>query len=297
MRRLDDRDDIEAYGVDDHAPRVPFTSSFEQLALDRLALARYVLDIEPDVVIHLQSVQRSSEEGSTTAPDERMVGALALFGAIERLETVSHVIVKSDSAVYGSSPRNPSILHESATTRGDADRFARDLTEMESFLASARERHPHVDFTVLRFAPILGPNIGNPISRYVTLPIVPTMMGFDPRLQFIGEDDAVAAIVHAMDNPTDGTFNIAAQGQLYLSRVLRLGHRAPQFLPGRVYDSAIRALAQADLRVPAHLRGLLKHGRVLDTTAMRTMLRFHPVRTCRQTVLHAYGRLPEPADA
>ncbi len=297
MRRLDARDDVEAFGVDDRAPGVEFASSFEQISLDRLALARYVLEIEPDVVIHLQSVQRSSEEGAAAASDERIVGALALFGAIERLDSVSQVIVKSDSAVYGSSPRNPSILREATGPRRDSDRFARDLGEMESFIENARSRHPHVAFTVLRFAPILGPTIRNPISRYLTLPVVPTMMGFDPRLQFIGEDDAVGAVVHAMDHPVDGVFNVASRGQLYLSRVLRLGHRAPQLLPGRIFEGATRALAQADVPVPAHIRGLLKHGRVLDTTAMRTELRFHPSLTCRQTVLNTYGRLPEPAHA
>jgi hypothetical protein len=44
-----------------------------------------------------------------------------------------------------------------------------------------------------------------------------------------------------------------------------------------------------NVSVPRHLRGLLKHGRVVDTTEMKERLGFEPSFTCRQTVLSAYG--------
>ena len=293
MRALDARPDVEAFGVDDVGPRVEFASPFLKLDLDRLALARHVLEVEPDGVIHLQSVHRRAEEGRKAEAEDRIVGALALFGAIERLGTVSSVIVKSDTAIYGASPRNPSVMAETTRPQGRPSRFQRDLTEMERFIDSMRERHPDVTYTTLRLAPIFGPNVANPISRYLTLPTVPTQLGFDPRLQFTHEDDAVAVIEHTLDNPIDGTFNVAGDGQMSLSRILRLGRRIPQFLPGRTFDSAIRTLARGGLPIPDHITGLLKHGRVVDTTLMRSELGFVPGRTCRQTVLNAYGRVRE----
>jgi UDP-glucose 4-epimerase len=198
------------------------------------------------------------------------------------------VIVKSDAAVYGASPRNPSVLREITRPQGRASRFQRDLTEMELFINDLRERHPDISFTTLRFASILGPNVGNPVSRYLTLPIVPTLMGFDPRLQFTDERDAVAVLEHALDEPADGTFNVAGDGQMYLSRMLRLGRRIPQPLPGRMFDTALRNLSRLNLAVPDHVTGLLKHGRVIDTTLMRSELGYEPAHTCRQTVLNTY---------
>ena len=288
IRRLSLRMDVEVYAVDDVAPKVEFDAPFQRLDLDRLALARHVLEVEPDVVIHLQSVHRLAEEGRKTESEDRIVGALALFGAIERLGTVESVIVKSDAAIYGASPRNPSLLRENTRPQGRASRFQRDLSEMERFIDYLREQHPAIAFTTLRFASILGPNVGNPLSRYLTLPIVPTLMGFDPRLQFTDERDAVSVIEHALDKPADGTFNIAGEGQIYLSRMLRLGRRIPQPLPGRMFDSAIRNLSRLNLFVPDHITGLLKHGRVIDTTLMRTELGFEPAHTCRQGVLNTY---------
>lgn len=292
-RHLESRSDVEVFAVDNKDPRVPFSSDFRRLSLDRLTLARYVIDIRPNVVFHLQSIHPTSEHGRNTEAEERIVGALALFGAIERLDTVEKVIVKSDTGFYGASPRNPSVLGETTRPQGKPSRFQRDLSEMERFIAEAATRHPNTQFSVLRFAPIFGPRIKNPISRYLTLPSVPTLMGFDPRLQFIHENDAVAALEHAADHDVAGTFNVAAPGQMYLSRVLRLGRRIPQPLPGRLFDGAVSGLSRVNISVPDHLKGLLKHGRVTDTTRMTQILGFEPSFACRQTVLNAYGHRPK----
>jgi UDP-glucose 4-epimerase len=276
------------FAVDDIDPIVSFDSPFEKLSLERLSLARYMLEVEPDTIMQLQSVHHTAEEGKNTGADERVVGALALFGAIDRLDSVRSVIVKSDTAFYGSSPRNPSVMKETTRPQGTPSKFQRDLTEMEHFVTDVAKRHTHVTYTILRFAPIFGRNVGNPLSRYLNLKFVPTMMGFDPRIQLTHEDDGVAALEHALDADVEGTFNVAGGGQIYLSRLLRLGNRIPQPLPGRLYDSALKGLARANISVPDHLRAFLKNGRVVDTTLMRSTLGFHPEHTCRETVLSGY---------
>lgn len=294
---LEQRVGVEVFAVDDQEPRVEFASDFQRLSLDRLSFARYLLDIEPTTVVHLQTVDRSGAVGGRRAHEESVVGAQALFGAIGRSRSVQRVIVKSDGAFYGTSPRNPSVLTEELAGRGQASQYERDLQDMEEFVRATEAAQEGTEFTVLRFAPIIGPNVSNPLSRYLTLPVMPTKMGFDPRLQFIHELDAVGAILHSIDADISGTFNIAARGQLFLSRVLRLGLRIPQPLPGRLFDSAIRGLARIDLVIPEHTVAMLKHGRVMDTALMIEALHFHPRFTCRQAVLSMYGRLPALVDA
>jgi UDP-glucose 4-epimerase len=174
-------------------------------------------------------------------------------------------------------------------------RYQRDLVQMEGFVRDVAAAHDHVDYTILRFAPVFGPTIRNPISRYLTLPGVPTRLGFDPRLQFVAEQDAVAAYAHAIDHPVPGTFNVAAPGQLYLSRVLRLGLRIGQPLPKRAYHAALRGLARTGLELPQHTVSMLKHGRVMDTTTTASVLGFTPQLTSRQVTMAGYGRIPETA--
>jgi UDP-glucose 4-epimerase len=289
IQRLERRAHVEIHAVDHIRPRITFTSPFHHLELDRLEFAHFVLEIEPEIVVHLQTVDRSAELGRSRAHEEAVVGAQALAGAIARAAPIRRVIVKSDAAIYGSSPRNPSVFEETSRPHGRRSRFPRDLSEMERFFETIGERYDHVETTVLRFTSIFGPNVGNPISRFLRLRIVPTLAGFDPRMQFIYEDDAVRALEHAVMTPVAGTFNVAAPGQLYLSRVLRLGRRLPQPLPKRGFETALRMLRRLELSVPPHIEGLLKHGMVVNADRMENELGFSPRLNARQSVLAAYG--------
>ncbi len=288
--------DTEVLAVDDLDPVETFSSPFERLNLDHLSFARFLLDSKPHTVIHLQTVDRSALLGSTRAHEESTVGAQALFGAIGRCTTVRHVIVKSDGAYYGAGPRSPSVVHVDTKPARSTGRYQRDLEQMETFVHEMAERHEHVDYTILRLAPIFGPTIGNPLSAYLTLPGVPTLLGFDPRLQLISEQDALEVFHHVTDHPVPGTFNVAGRGQLYLSRILRLGRRVPQPLPKRAFRAALRGLERSGIPLPRHTVSLLKHGRVMDTTGMESVLGFTPALSCRQTTMVAYGRVSPEVD-
>ena len=133
------------------------------------------------------------------------------------------------------------------------------------------------------------------MSRYLRLPAVPTRLGYDPRLQLISEYDVVNALTHTLENPIAGAFNIAAPGQLYLSRVLRLGHRISQPLPRRAYDIAVKGMSRADLHLPGHVKRLVHYGLIADTRRMTEVLGFAPAYNLRQTVLAGYGVLPPRA--
>lgn len=286
---LERRGDLSVFAADEIEPRVPFSSPFAKLEMDRTELAYHLLDVAPEVVIHLLTVDRSVEMGSHRAHEEAIRGGQALFGAIGRSDTVRHVIVKSDAARYPVGPRNPSIMNES-TPGTSSSRYGREIADIEQVVATVAPHHTDVTYTLLRLAPIFGADIGNVLSRFLTLPVVPTRLGFDPRLHLINQDDAVAAFIHALDDPVPGTFNVATSGPMYLSRLLRLGRRVAQPLPKRPFESAIGALGRTGLHIPSHLTAMLHHGLVIDTASMREDLGFTPHLNTRQTVLAGYGR-------
>jgi UDP-glucose 4-epimerase len=292
VQRLEARSDTTVVPVDEVAPRVPFATPLLKASLDTLEFARTVIDIRPDVVIHLQTLDRTAELGRLRAREGMVLGAQALFGAISRVRTVRQVLVKSDTAIYGAGPRHPSILNESTdVAERTTTRYERSLEEVERFVADVAAKMPDVDFTMLRFVGIFGEAVGNGISHYLRLPTVPTILGWDPRLQLIHEDEAVRAVLHTLDHPVPGTFNIAADGQLYLSRILRLGKRRVRPIPRPQFERALRVLGAGELAKQRHLLSLLQHGRVVDTTKMRQILGFSSLLDCRQTVLAGYGRL------
>ena len=292
VQRLEARPDTTVVPVDELTPRVTFATPLLKASLDTLEFARSVIDLRPDVVIHLQTLDRIAELGRVRSREGMVLGAQALFGAISRVGTVRQVVVKSDTAIYGAGPRHPSILDESTeVAERTTHRYERNLEEVERFVADVAKRMPHVDFTVLRFVGIFGESVGNGISHYLRMQTVPTVLGWDPRLQLIHEDEAVRAVLHALDNPVPGTFNVAAEGQLYLSRILRLGRRRVRPIPRPQFERALRVLGASEVAKQRHLLSMLHHGRVVDTTRMREILGFSSMLDCRQTVLAGYGRL------
>lgn len=291
LAELDSHPDVEAFGVDEIPPRTPAPARFAQLGMDRAELARHVLDTEPDTIVHLLTVDRTVELGRRRAHDQAVVGVQALFGAIGRSRTVRRVVVKSDAAVYRIGPRSPSVFTEKTPGRGQLSRYGSQLADLERLVSDLTPIHEHVRYAVLRLAPIFGARVGNPLSRFLGLPVLPTLLGQDPRLELLHEDDAVAAFRTAMDSEAAGVFNIGAGPPVYLSRIIRLGRRIEQPLPRRALDAARRGLARSGHHLPSHVTGMLEHGVALDSTRAHAELGFAPRVAGREAVLAGYAHM------
>ena len=83
-------------------------------------------------------------------------------------------------------------------------------------------RQPLLRCCMLRYQPEIGPALDAPLVRYLTLPVVPVQLGFDPRLQLLHADDATAALAAAVANPVRGAVNVGPEGAISLSHALRL---------------------------------------------------------------------------
>lgn len=294
IQRLERLPGVEVIAVDELDATVEFDSPVHDLAIDELEFAHFFLDTRPHVLIHLQAIDRAAILGREKSHSRVVMGARGLFGALERCTDIEKVVMRSDSAFYGSGPRQPSILGEETTPKRTTSAYSRSIRDVEHLLAEVATDLPHVTFTTLRLAPIVGSEINNPLSRYLRLPVVPTILGYDPRLQVIHEEDAVSALLHAVGHPVQGTFNIAADGQLYLSRALRLGRRLAQPLPAPQHRAAMRAAGSLRGRFPGSLEYYLRYGRFMDTTLMKQSFGWKPELTSRQAILAAYGRIAAP---
>ena len=105
---------------------------------------------------------------------------------------VRRLVVVSSTMLYGPWPDNPNFLteaHPAARASGRPQR-GKPAIEAESLLASWARGHPDTEVTVLRNCWILGPSYeDHVVTRYLARPVVPTLMGYDPLLQFVHEDD------------------------------------------------------------------------------------------------------------
>ena len=128
---------------------------------------------------------------------------------------VRHILYFSSTSVYGAHPDNPDFLTEDHPVRPiPGFQYSEDKLESESRLTDFASRNPSVTVTVLRGCPVLGPNSNNFISNAFQKPLLPSIAGADPDMQFLHEDDLVDALAACLDRMPPGTYNVAGEGTI-----------------------------------------------------------------------------------
>jgi len=242
-------------------------------------IGKVIADDKVDTVVHLGVIATTSSAGRRASMREvSVVGSMQLLAACQQAASVERLIVKSSARVYGSSPSDPAKFSEDMSPqRIPSSGLGKASVEVEGYVRGFARRRPDVRVTLLRFANLIGPQVDTMMARYLELPIVPTVLGFDPRLQFCHDEDALDALHHSSLADVPGSFNVAGDHVLTLVQaVRRLGrpHIGVPPLALGTLGSLIPQLRQADLSAEQIL--FLTYGRGLDTTAMRQNLGFEP---------------------
>ena len=280
-------------------------ADFVQVDIRQSPIARVLAEHAVDTVVHLDVSGTALAGGSrATVKETNVIGTMQLLGACQKSSTVRCLVVKSSTSVYGSAPRDPAVCDETTPAKSlPQGGFAKDAVEVEGYVRGFARRRPDVAVCILRFANILGPAVDTPLAEYFALPVLPSVFGYDPRLQFVHEDDVLEVLRLAAHRAEpagrgSGTYNVAGDGVLLLSQCARrLGRPTlPVLLPAVTWaGAALRALGLTDFS-PEQLR-LLTHGRVVDTRRMREVLGFTPRYTTAETFAafvraHGPGLLP-----
>ncbi|MEU6418029.1 NAD-dependent epimerase/dehydratase family protein [Streptomyces spiralis] len=266
-------------------------ADFIQADIRQATIARVLAETGADTVVHMDVTGTALGGGSrATVKETNVIGTMQLLGACQKSPSVKRLVVKSSTNVYGSASRDPAVFTETTPAKSlPSGGFAKDAVEVEGYVRGFARRRPDVAVCVLRFANILGPTVDTPLASYFALPVLPTVFGYDPRLQFVHEDDVIEVLRIASHEArrgtlNSGTFNIAGDGVLLLSQCSRrLGRpTVPLLLPAVTWvGSLVRTLGMTDFS-PEQIR-LLTHGRVVATDQMRDTLGFTPKYTTAET--------------
>ena len=250
-------------------------------------IAKVIAHASVDTVVHASlSANPGSSGGRTAMKEMNVIGTMQLLAACQKAPTVKRMVLKSTSAVYGSSPRDPALFDETMVPKDlPSGGYAKDAVEIEGYLRGFARRRPDVAVTVLRFSNFIGPRIDTVFTRYFALPAVPTVLGYDARVQLLHEEDALAVLERAASHEIPGTFNVAADGVLLLSQALRRAGRIAVPVPSSAVGPVSRIFRSARLVdfSPEQMR-LLNFGRVVDNTRLRTQFGFTP----RWTTMQAF---------
>jgi UDP-glucose 4-epimerase len=160
--------------------------------------------------------------------------------------------------------------------------FGKDSVEVEGYVRGFSRRRADVEISMLRMANIVGPGVRTGLTDYLSLPVIPTPLGFDARLQLVHEDDALQALLLATMGPPVGIVNVAGDGIITVQQAARLAGRATIPVPLSAYGLLGQFVKRAGLADFTHEQTqYLIWGRGTDTTRMRAMLHLEPEFTTR----------------
>jgi UDP-glucose 4-epimerase len=277
-------------GLDTIEPKEPIPGlDFIQADIRNPLLVELFKSEQVKVVYHLAF--KESIRPSESAFDHNVMGTMKVLGACAE-SNVAKIILMSSTAVYGAKAKNPAYLVED-TSLGGSRSFGsiRDLIEIEAFCNGFRVQAPEKVLTILRYANIIGPQVESPMTRFLREPLSPSLLGFDPMMQLIHEDDVVDSMMHVVESDYSGTFNIAAKDVLPLSKVMGLAGkvRIPVFHLFAYWGYSM--MGGSGLRLSRHIPIELDYIRyrwVGDLQKMEEVLQFEPA-IAAEDALREYG--------
>src|SRR6266571_9332031 len=280
-QRLEADPDVEyIIGVDVEEPEVDLErAEFVRADIRNPLIAKVIQAAEVDTLVHLAIIATPTRVGGRSAMKEiNVIGSLQLFAACQKVPSLRKLVMKSSTAVYGASPRDPALFTEDMGAR-DMPRhgFAKDSVEVEQYARDFGRRRRDVDVTILRFANFMGSQIETTLTRFFSLPVVPSPIGYDPRLQFIHEEDAEEVLYQATREDHPGIFNVAADGVVLLSQAIRICGKLPLKVPlplASPVANVVRRLGLVDF--PSDQVKFLVYGRVADNDRLKRIFGFTP---------------------
>ena len=199
-------------GVDVVPPRGDLArADFVRADIRNPVIAKVIVRERVDTVVHTSvSATPASAGGRTSTKELNVIGTMQLLAACQQAPDVRKLVLKSSAAFYGASNRDPAMFTEGMSAkRLPGGGYAKDVNEVEAYTRGFARRRPDVEVSTLRFANVIGPQITTGISGYFRLPVIPKVLGFNPRLQFLHEQDALDVLEHATIREETGTYNVA----------------------------------------------------------------------------------------
>jgi UDP-glucose 4-epimerase len=266
--------EIEAIiGVDNEEPSIELErTEYVKVGAQHALLRRVVEAAQIDTVVDTRLVVDSATTAPSKAHENNVIGTMNILAACSgRDSPVRKVVFKSSTHFYGCEQDDPAFFDETmGRPHPPRTPIERDIVEAEASLNEFAEQNPNVFVTILRFANVLGPSVRTSHIQLFGLPAVPMILGFDPRYQFVHEDDVVHALEHAVRNMVPGTYNVAADGVLALSEVAGLlGKTYAPILPPWGTGLAASVLSRVGLKIPPEMQNQLRFGRGVDNRRYR----------------------------
>lgn len=228
-----------------------------------------------DTVYHLARISLSFNSSHELA--QRL--ELSVMGTNRILElcssfNVKKIIMLSTYHVYGALADNSIFLKESAPLKASVKYSElRDVVEMdqicESFMWKNKET---IETVMLRPCNIIGKQINNTMTKFLTSYLSLKPIDYNPMFQFIHEYDMAKVLLHSMDKLPTGIFNVATDDYITLKDAIDITSKnsIPFFMTAA--HSINKVLKLAKLNVPDYFIDYLKFSCLINNEELKKHL-------------------------
>jgi len=213
---------------------------------------------------------------------------------------ITRLVMLSSTMCYGARPDNPAFLTEDHPLRPPPSRALKDKADADKDAGRFAAEHPEIAVCVARLGAMIPTAKDHFWTRTLSRRLVPAVLGYDPLMQFMHPDDAVAGLLALWRASARGPVNVVGQGYLPLSHILTRLERAPLYLPAGLGQSLVSALWQAQLiDMPPHFFGYLRWSWLADDRRLKSLTGFvakHDIATVLTILATERKMMPTPID-
>ncbi|MQF69013.1 NAD-dependent epimerase/dehydratase family protein [SAR202 cluster bacterium AD-804-J14_MRT_500m] len=206
----------------------PLPMPFHNIDAYRLDLAQPIDQVfhkhKISTVVHLAFDMRAGRTAQESlAIDKKNIASLENVLMACHTFSVQHLIYTSSHTVYGAHPDNHvPIMEDTKLKPLQGFQYSQTKAASEFLLRSFAHENPAISVTILRSSMVLGPAAVNYVSKGFQKPFLLRVLGYDPPLQVIHEDDLTAILMRFSMDPRPGIFNVAGDGYLNYTRFAKI---------------------------------------------------------------------------
>ncbi len=265
-------------------PNKPRDVEFYQLDIRRKKCENIFRTTPIKAVFHMGVIHnprsRSEEKFSFN-----IKGTMKLLEYCSKYQVPKFVFLSSAN-VYGPAPANDNFITEEAPLMAGASfHDIGDLIELDMLVQSFFWKNLYMDTCILRPVHIVGSSIENALTIYLRLPAIPSLLGFDPLLQLIHEDDVIRALALCLKKGVKGVFNLVGAGEAPLSAIISHLNKVNIPIPYPLAVSLLRMMWRWKLTsFPVPELDHIRYGCTVDGNRAKTILDFHPRYSMSETL-------------
>ena len=227
----------------------------------------------PDTVVHLGTVSPFGKRGKSRV-HVNLQGTRALLEAVLKFG-VERFLFVSSHAYYGAGPELPLCRREDDPPYA-VETFPElsDFVAAELMTAATLAAQASTKFTILRLCHPLGPSGRGVLARLLRGHRVPTVLGFDPVVQFMHEQDLIGALRITLEQAVSGIYNVGGEHPMPLSALIQKTGRVITPLPEALFRLSLGPFGLSE--IPTGALSQFKYPIVVDDGPFRSRTGFQP---------------------